>query len=185
MFALKISPMRVPTLSPAESPIRILGIDPGLQALGYGVIEGVNRQGRLIDYGVIHTSTKQVFSERLNLIYEGIQQIIALHHPDRLVFEKLLYCKNVSIALVLGQARGAAIVAGAQAGLPMSEYNPTEIKSAIVGRGRATKEQVQKMVQILLGLPEIPRPDHAADALAAALTYLHSKPAASWMENRP
>jgi len=173
--------MRLPSPAQPETPIRILGIDPGLQALGYGVIEGTGRQGRLIDYGVIHTSSKQIFSERLNLIYEGIREIIALHQPDRLVFEKLLYCKNVSIALALGQARGAAIVAGAQSGLPMSEYNPTEIKSAIVGRGRASKEQVQMMVQILLGLPEVPEPDHAADALAAALTYLHAQPSAPWL----
>ena len=157
-------------------PVRILGIDPGLRALGYGVIESVGRQARPIDYGVIETSSKQPLNERLKIISDGLEAIIEKHQPDRMVFEKLLYCKNVSVALLLGQARGAAIVAGARMDLPMSEFNPTEIKSAVVGRGRASKEQVQKMVQLLLSLPEIPEPDHAADALAAALTYVHSRP---------
>ncbi|RJP31179.1 MAG: crossover junction endodeoxyribonuclease RuvC [Candidatus Omnitrophota bacterium] len=154
---------------------RILGIDPGLQALGYGVIDAIGRDAKLIAYGVVKTSVKHSFPQRLKTIYEGILQVIEEHQPDRMVFEKLLYCQNVSIALSLGQARGAAILAGALHDLPMSEYNPTEIKSAVVGRGRATKEQVQKMVRILLSLDEIPEPDHAADALAAALTHAHMK----------
>lgn len=157
-------------------PIRILGIDPGLQALGFGVVESVGRQAALVEYGVIKTHAGQELSERLKLIHDGVSEVITRLHPDRMVFEKLLYCKNVSIALLLGQARGAAIVAGARLGLSMSEFNPTEIKSAIVGRGRASKDQVQKMVQILLALPSPPEPDHAADALAAALTYVHAKP---------
>ncbi len=152
---------------------RILGIDPGLQAVGYGIIDAAGREARLVTFGVIKTTPKQAFPERLKTIHDGLQQIIEEHQPDRMVFEKLLYCKNVSIALTLGQARGAAILAGARKNLPMTEYNPTEIKNAIVGRGRATKEQVQKMVQILLSLSEMPEPDHAADALAAALTHIH------------
>jgi len=159
-----------------DRPVRILGIDPGLRALGYGVIESIGRQAKLVDYGVVETSSDRPLNERLKIISEGVERVIEQHHPDRMVFEKLLYCKNVSIALLLGQARGAAIVAGARLDLPMSEFNPTEIKSAITGRGRASKEQVQKMVQVLLSLPTIPEPDHAADALAAALTYVHSKP---------
>lgn len=158
-----------------DSPIRILGIDPGLQALGYGVIEAIGRQAKLIDYGVIKTSPRQSFPERLKKLHDGIEAIVHRYQPDRMVFEKLIYCKNVSIALTLGQARGAAIVAGARQDIPMSEFNPTEIKSAIVGRGRATKEQVQQMVRLLLSLPEVPEPDHAADALAAALTYIHAR----------
>lgn len=162
-------------LVPNRDPLRILGIDPGLRALGYGVIEAVGRQAKAVDYGVIETSADRPLHERLKTIADGLEEVIGRFHPDRMVFEKLLYCKNVSIALLLGQARGAAIVAGARYDLPMSEFNPTEIKSAIVGRGRASKEQVQKMVQILLALPTIPEPDHAADALAAALTYVHSR----------
>lgn len=158
-----------------DRPTRILGVDPGLRALGYGVVEAVGRQAKLIEYGVVETRADQPLNERLKIICEGLEQVIVRSQPDRMVFEKLLYCKNVSIALLLGQARGAAIVAGARHDLPMSEFNPTEIKSAVVGRGRASKEQVQKMVQLLLSLPELPEPDHAADALAAALTYVHSK----------
>jgi crossover junction endodeoxyribonuclease RuvC len=154
---------------------RILGIDPGLQAVGYGIIDAIDRQARLVHYGTITTTPKQPFPERLRLIHDGIADIITQYQPDRMVYEQLIYCKNVSIALSLGQARGAIIVAGARLELPMIEYSPTEIKSSIVGKGRASKEQVQKMVQILLGLEEPPQPDHAADALAAALTYVHAK----------
>lgn len=159
-----------------DQPELVLGIDPGLQALGFGVIEACGRKAHLVEYGVVTTSADQPLSERLQKIYEGVDSVIRRHEPTRLVMERLIYCKNVNIALLLGQARGAAIVAAAQHRLPMTEFNPTEIKSAIVGRGRATKEQVQKMVQILLALPEIPEPNHAADALAVALTYVHAKP---------
>ncbi|MGI6457028.1 MAG: crossover junction endodeoxyribonuclease RuvC [bacterium] len=159
-----------------QSTGRILGIDPGLQALGYGIIDAQGRNARVVDYGVITTSPKDPLSERLHQIYEGVEKVILQYQPDRMVLEKLLYCKNVSIALLLGQARGAAIVAAAHHRMPMHEFSPTEIKSAVAGRGRASKEQVQKMVQILLCLPELPEPDHAADALAVALTYIHSKP---------
>lgn len=159
----------------AQTAERIIGIDPGLQALGYGVIDAVGRKATLVDYGAIKTSPRDSFPERLNTIYQGVEELIEKYQPDRMVFEKLIYCKNVSIALSMGQARGAAIVAGARASLPMSEFNPTEIKSAVVGRGRASKEQVQKMVQLLLSMSCLPEPDHAADALAAALTYVHSK----------
>lgn len=154
---------------------RILGIDPGLQSVGWGLIDSQNRQAVLVQYGVITTSAKHPFSQRLKTIYEGIEEIIRLYQPDRMVYEQVIYCQNISIALSLGQARGAIIVAGARLDLPMTEYTPTEIKNAIVGRGRATKEQVQKMVQLLLHLDELPQPDHAADALAAALTYVHAK----------
>ena len=159
----------------ANSIERILGIDPGLQATGYGIIDAKDRHAKVVTFGAIVTNAKQPFPERLKIIYDGIEDIIQKYQPDRMVYEQLIYCKNISVALLLGQARGAVIVAGARLNLPMIEYTPTEIKSSIVGRGRATKEQVQKMVQILLCLPELPEPDHAADALAAALTYVHAK----------
>ncbi|MEW6238558.1 MAG: crossover junction endodeoxyribonuclease RuvC [Candidatus Omnitrophota bacterium] len=154
---------------------RILGIDPGLQAVGFGVIDAAGRQAKMVDYGAIKTNPRQSFPERLFTIFTGVEELIEKYKPDRMVFEKLIYCKNVSIALSMGQARGAVIVAGARHALPMSEYSPAEIKSAITGQGRASKEQVQKMMQILLSMSHIPEPDHAADALAAALTYVHSK----------
>lgn len=169
MSALKRPMMR-------DAPQRILGIDPGLRATGYGVIEARGREGVLIDCGVIQTDASQPLPERLLAIYDGIEEVIQRLSPDRMALEKLIYCKNVSIALLLGQARGAAIAAGARHALPMSEFSPAEIKSAVTGRGRAAKEQVQKMIQLLLSLPEAPKTEHAADALAAALTYIHSKP---------
>lgn len=158
-----------------DEPVRVLGIDPGLQAMGYGVIEAVGRNAKLITYGVVKTTPREPFEQRLKKIYDGVTQVILDYQPTQSAFEKLIYAKNVTIALQLGQARGAAILAVANYGLPMSEYNPTEIKSAIVGKGRAGKDQIQHMVRILLGLQSIPEPDHAADALAAALTFVHTK----------
>lgn len=154
---------------------RILGIDPGLRAVGYGIIDAQDRQAKLVEYGALTTNARQEFPDRLKHIHDGIEDIINRFQPDRMVYEQLIYCKNVSIALSLGQARGAIIVAGARLGLPLIEYTPAEIKQSVVGKGRASKDQVQKMVQILLGMEEIPTPDHAADALAAALTYVHAK----------
>ena len=159
-----------------QSTYRVLGIDPGLQATGFGIIEAQGRRARLLSHGVIETNAKTPLPERLAQIHQGIEQAIQAGHPDRAAFEKLIYAKNVSIALLLGQARGAALVACAQHALPMVEFSPTEIKSCIVGRGRANKTQVQKMVQVLLNMPECPASDHAADALAAALADVYAKP---------
>lgn len=160
-----------------DVPIRILGIDPGLRHTGFGVIEATGRQAKLIEFGVISTSSSAPLPERLQTIHDGVAAAIERCAPERMALEQLVYCKNVSIALLLGQARGAAILAGAGRGLPMNEYSPAEIKQAVSGGGRASKEQVQKMVKLLLSLPEPPQPDHAADALAAALTYVHAKQA--------
>lgn len=169
---------------PKDVPQRILGIDPGLRATGYGVIEMQGRSARCLTYGVVETCSSDPLHHRLGVLHDGIDAVIEEHHPDRIALEKLIYAQNVSIALLLGQARGAVLVTAARHALPMSEYNPTEIKSAIVGRGRASKEQVQKMVQMLLSLPTLPTPDHAADALAAALTYVHSKPVHDLLQGR-
>jgi crossover junction endodeoxyribonuclease RuvC len=155
--------------------VRVLGIDPGVRAVGYGVIDAQGRDSRLVASGTIETDSNDSFPQRLLTIHRGIEEIIAKYKPQRMACEKLVYHRNVSIALAMSQARGAAIVAGAQADLPMDEFSPTEIKNAVVGKGRASKNQVQKMVQLLLGLPEPPESEHAADALAAALTYVHSR----------
>ncbi len=156
---------------------RIMGIDPGLQAMGYGIIDIRGRNAALVDYGAVKTNPRHPFSQRLNTLYEAVEELTRKYEPECMVYEKVIYCQNVSIALSLGQARGAVIVAAARLQIPMTEFSPTEIKSAIVGKGRANKEQVQKMVQILLSMPKLPEPDHAADALAAALTYMHSREA--------
>ncbi len=154
---------------------RILGIDPGVQAVGYGIVDACGRDAKLVEYGTIYTDAGDTFSNRLLHIYSTLEDIIEKHGPQQAAFEKLVYHRNVSIALKLGQARGVAILATARAGLPAEEFSPTEIKNAVVGKGRADKEQVQKMVQLLLGLPEPPDTEHAGDALAVALTYIHSR----------
>ena len=162
------------TMDNRES-IRVLGIDPGVRYVGYGVIDARGRDTSLVACGTIQTDSTETFAERLLHIYEEIGKVIERYQPHRIALEKLVYHRNVSVALALGQARGAAIVAGAIQKLAMDEFSPTEIKNAVVGKGRASKGQVQKMVQLLLNLPEPPDSEHSADALAAAITYVHSR----------
>ncbi len=154
---------------------RILGIDPGLQHLGYGVIDVRGRESKLVDCGCISPNTKIPLPERLRTLYGGVLDVIDRHRPDIVTYEALLYHRNVRTALLLGQARGATIVAVASRNLPMLEFSPTAVKNAVVGKGKAGKEQIQKMVQLLLGLPAPPESEHAADALAVALTYAHER----------
>lgn len=153
--------------------MRILGIDPGSRITGYGVIE---RQGnRLIhcDNGAVHTGHSPDFPGRLLAIFRGIDEIIERFRPEAVAIEEVFFSRNVQSALKLGQARGAAIVAAVNRQLPVYEYTPMQIKSAVVGYGHARKEQVQQMVKALLSLPEIAQED-ASDALAAAICHAHS-----------
>lgn len=154
---------------------RVLGIDPGLLHLGYGLIDIRGRESRLVTFGSCSPKPKQPLPERLKQLHDAVSDVIAEHHPDCIVYESLIYHRNAQTALLMGQARGAVIVAGASRSIPMHEFSPTAIKKAIVGKGKGTKEQVQKMVQLLLGLQQPPEPDHAADALAVALTYAHKR----------
>lgn len=154
---------------------RVLGIDPGLLHLGYGIIDTDGRQSRLVTYGCINPDPKQSLPERLRAIHDAVQGIVREFQPRCIAYESLLYHRNVRTALLMGQARGAAIVAGAALNVTLVEFSPTAVKKAVVGKGKAGKEQVQKMVQLLLGLAKPPEPDHAADALAIALTYAHGK----------
>ena len=154
---------------------RVLGIDPGLLHLGYGVIDVEGRSSRLVNHGCISPDPKKTLPDRLKRLHDGILDVIGQHNPDCIAYEALVYHKNARTALLLGQARGAVIVAAAGRHLPMHEFSPTAVKKAIQGKGRASKEQIQKMVQMLLGLPEVPEPEHAADALAVALTYAHER----------
>jgi crossover junction endodeoxyribonuclease RuvC len=152
--------------------MRVLGIDPGTGILGFGVID-VDKKGnvQLVDAGVIRTPVKEDDAVRLLTIYEELSDIIAQNKPAAMSVEKLFFARNVTTAITVAQARGVVLLCGQQAGLELHEYTPMQIKQAITGYGRADKKQMQEMVRVLLGLKEVPKPDDAADALAAALTY--------------
>ena len=156
--------------------MKVLGIDPGLADLGWGVIEKPAGAARAVHvaHGVIRTAADEPMAARLARIHGGLQEIIRIHAPDAVAVEELFFASNVKTAIVVAQARGAAILATAHAGLPLGEYSPPRIKLAVTGQGRASKRQVQMLVRAVLGLKEIPKPDHAADALAVALCHLHS-----------
>lgn len=153
---------------------RILGIDPGSQITGYGLIELEGNHSRHVDSGCIRTHTGQPLPERLLTIFNGLVQLVRRFDPDEAAIERVFMHRNADAALKLGQARGAAICALAQAGLSVGEYAPRAVKQAVVGKGGADKTQVQHMVCALLGLPESPQAD-AADALAVALCHGHSR----------
>ena len=153
----------------------ILGIDPGLAIMGYGVIE--YKPGgyyKVIDYGCVFTDAGMPFVERLTKIYDGMQQLFDLYRPDAVAMEELFFNKNVKTALQVGQARGAALVAAARNTKELYEYTPLQVKQSVVGYGRADKHQVQVMVQTILNLKEVPKPDDAADALAIAICHANS-----------
>ena len=157
----------------------ILGIDPGSTVTGYGIIkDNHNKTSRsnsttLIDYGTIKVSSKKPLPLRLKEIYSGIMEIITQRKPDELALEKAFYGKNARSALVMGEIRGVALLAGAQAKILIAEYSPREIKSSVVGTGAASKMQVQYMVKNILKLKNLPEPMDASDALAIALCHLN------------
>lgn len=152
----------------------ILGIDPGTATTGYGVVDFGNRHElRLITYGTIKTPAKVCLSERLTLIHSGVVQLIDAHAPDAVSVEQLFFSRNTSSALSVGHARGVILLAAAQAGISVSEYTPLQVKQAVTGEGRASKQQVAYMVKLLLGMKDIPTPDDAADALAIAICDGH------------
>ena len=152
--------------------MRVLGIDPGTAATGYGIVEARGRSYRLLECGVVRTSADEALSVRLAAIHEGVLDVIERHAPDCLAVEGVFYRKNARTAVILAHARGAAMLAGALRGLPVLEYPPAEIKNSVVGSGRATKDQVGYMVQKLLELAETPTPADAADGCAVALCHL-------------
>ncbi len=155
--------------------MRVLGIDCGTEYTGYGVVE-LGHDGVLIclTCGAIKLSTRDAMASRLATIFEGLSGIITQQRPDNVAIEDVFYALNVKSALKLGQVRGVAMLAASKAGLSVSEYSPLSIKSAVVGYGRAEKQQVQHMVRRLLNLTETPEPADAADALAIAICHLHT-----------
>ncbi|MBX5444683.1 crossover junction endodeoxyribonuclease RuvC [Sphaerobacter sp.] len=148
----------------------ILGVDPGTALLGYGLVVG-NDQPQALEYGVLSTPSSERMPARLLKLYEGLSALIRRHAPDVVVIEELFFSRNVTTALSVGQARGVVLLAAAQAGVPVVEYKPAEVKQAVAGYGKADKAQMQEMVRLLLNLDEVPKPDDAADALAVALCH--------------
>ena len=153
----------------------VIGVDPGTATTGYGFVRD-DEHGKLVavDYGVITTPSNLQMPERLLQIYQRLRELLSRYHPESGAVEKLFLQRNVRTAISVGQGRGIALLALAEAGIPVAEYTPLEIKQAVTGYGGAEKMQVQQMVKYLLGLSEIPRPDDAADALAVAICHLHS-----------
>ena len=155
-------------------PMLILGIDPGLASTGWGVIDSDGTRFRLISYGCIETDSKQNHSLRLLEIYNKILAVINEFKPDQASMETLYFAKNVTSALGVSEARGVVSLCLAQNAIPLTEYSPNTIKQSVSGTATADKSLVQQCVKMLLGLQEIPKPDHAADAIAAAITHVNS-----------
>ena len=153
--------------------MRVFGIDPGSQRTGYGCIDTDGRRHRLVLCGAVRSTDFDSFPDRLAAIYRELADVIVRCRPDCVAIENLFHAANVRSALKLGHARGVAMLAAVQAGLPVVEYTPAEVKRAVVGYGRAEKTQVQQMVKLLLGLDRAPEPHDAADALAVAICHLH------------
>jgi crossover junction endodeoxyribonuclease RuvC len=151
--------------------MRVMGIDPGTGILGFGVIDWDGRKATLVDAGVIRTPVKEDDAVRLLTIYDELTEIIAETKPQVMSVEKLFFARNVTTAMTVSQARGVVLLTAMQAGMDIAEYTPMQIKLAITGYGKADKKQMQEMVRITLGLKEVPKPDDAADAIAAALTH--------------
>ena len=151
-----------------------LGIDPGTAIMGYGLVASDGGSLRAIDYGALTTPSDLRPEERLRRLHERLCEIIAAHRPDAMAVEELFFNANARTAIAVGQARGVALLAAAQAGLRVHEYTPLQVKGAVAGYGRAGKEQVQLMAATLLALRTVPRPDDAADALAVAICHAHS-----------
>lgn len=157
-----------------------LGIDPGTATIGFGLVREL-RDGSLQAeaYGVITTSPSLPMVDRLCIIYDDLQAVVKKHQPDRAAVEELFFAKNVTTAITVAQGRGVILLALNKLHLPIAEYKPNEVKQSITGYGNAKKPQMQEMVRVLLGLDKIPKPDDAADALAVAITDLHSSRYAS------
>lgn len=152
----------------------ILGIDPGIAIVGYGIIKYDGTKHKVINYGAVKTSSSMELTERLKVIYEELSRIIISYRPDVAAVEELFFNKNVKTALSVGHGRGVALLSVANNGLNVYEYTPLQVKQAVVGYGRADKHQVQSMVKAILSLETVPKPDDVADALAVAICHAHS-----------
>ncbi len=153
--------------------MRIMGIDPGIAITGYGILDYNGSQFRTVDYGAILTEAHTPLPRRLNKLYNQLKKLLEDFQPRHFAVEQLFFNKNTRTALTVGQARGVILLAAEQNDLQIAEYTPLQVKQAVVGEGRAEKQQVQYMIRLLLGLAEIPRPDDVADALAIAVCHAY------------
>ena len=153
----------------------VLGIDPGVATIGFGVVRAERQKNTLVQYGVITTPPGIPLSSRLLQISDDMEELIRTFHPDEMAVEELFFTKNITTGISVGQARGVLLLRLAQENLPIGEYTPMQVKQALVGFGHAEKKQIQYMVQNFLKLPELPKPDDAADALAIAICHAHSR----------
>ena len=156
--------------------MRALGIDPGTAIMGWGVVDETNGALSLVDYGTLTTAAGMASQDRLVVLYDGLQDLLRRYQPGAAAVEELFFGKNVNTAINVGQARGVALLALAQAGVPVHEYKPTAVKQAVAGYGGADKKQMQEMVRLTLRLSKIPKPDDAADALAIAICHAYTAP---------
>ena len=150
----------------------ILGIDPGTVTMGYGVIEAEEEEIAVIDYGALNNPVRSPIGERLSYLYNELLKIISRYHPDAVAIEQPFMAKNAKSALAIGKAQAVAILAAANQGIPTYEYTPTQVKQRVANYGASSKEQIQEMVKLQLGLSEVPQPSDAADALAVAICHL-------------
>ena len=157
--------------------IVVLGIDPGYALMGWGVVESEGGRMKLLGYGCVETKAGVPMQHRLRTLQLSIRDLVNIYQPDDVAFEELFFARNVTTALMVGAARGAAIIAAAEYTESLYEYTPMQIKQAVTGWGKADKKQVQQMVKLLLHMEEVPRPDDAADAIACAITHCQCGPA--------
>jgi len=153
--------------------MRVLGIDPGSETLGWGIVEGSGLKYAAVEFGVVKSNPRQPFAKRLANIYQGVSAVIESYQPDVVSIEEAFYAVNAGVAIKLGQVRGVMLLLAEQRGLEIAEYAPRLIKQTVVGYGAAEKRQVQEMVKLLLRLKAIPTPHDAADALAIAICHFH------------
>jgi crossover junction endodeoxyribonuclease RuvC len=156
--------------------MRAIGIDPGTAIMGWGIVDEQGGRLRLVGYGALTTPAGTPAQDRLVKLYDGLREILQQYRPTAAAIEELFFGKNVNTAITVGQARGVALLALAQAGVPIHEYKPTAVKQAVAGYGGADKKQMQEMVRMTLGLAAIPKPDDAADAVAIAICHAYSAP---------
>ena len=154
--------------------LRILGIDPGIAIVGFGIIEYDNIQFKVVDYGAITSPAHTPVPQRLKMIYDDLNYVIEKYKPDEIAVEELFYNNNAKTVINVAQARGVLILAGQNHNIPVFEYTPLQVKQALTGYGRASKMQIQQMMKSMLGLSEIPKPDDVADALAIAVCHGNS-----------